>query len=101
MGVNGESFRKIKSLDVTSCPFSEVPKGNENAVWVKSELVCTVKYMMKTENGGMRQLVFKRLRDDKSPEECIDKLNCILRNKLFYLADSFLLAPYADIFFLL
>lgn len=73
LGVGGEPFRKIKSLDETNCPFSEVPKGNENAVWVKSELVCTVKYMMKTENGGMRQPVFKGLRDDKSPEECIDK----------------------------
>jgi len=73
LGVGGEPFRKIKSLDETSCPFSEVPKGNENAVWVKSELVCTVKYMMKTDNGGMRQPVFKGLRDDKSPKECIDK----------------------------
>lgn len=73
LGVGGEPFRKIKSLDETSCPFSEVQKGNENAVWVKSELVCTVKYMMKTDNGGMRQPVFKGLRDDKSPKECIDK----------------------------
>ena len=73
LGVGGESFRKIKSLDETSCPFTEMPKGNENAVWLKPELVCTVKYMMKTENGGMRQPVFKGLRDDKSPEECIDK----------------------------
>ena len=73
LGVGGEPFRKIKSLDETSCPFTEIPKGNENAVWVKHELVCTVKYMMKTENGGMRQPVFKGLRDDKSPKECIDK----------------------------
>lgn len=73
LGVGGEPFKKIKSLDATNCPFSEVPKGNENAVWVKPKLVCTVKYMMKTENGGMRQPVFKGLRDDKSPEECIDK----------------------------
>lgn len=73
LGVGGEPFRKIKSLDETSCPFTEMPKGNENAVWVKPELVCTVKYMMKTENGGMRQPVFKGLRDDKSPEECIEK----------------------------
>ena len=73
LGVGGEPFRKIKSLDETSCPFTEMPKGNENAVWVKPELVCTVKYMMKTEHGGMRQPVFKGLRDDKSPEECIDK----------------------------
>ena len=70
LGVGGEPFRKIKSLDIISCPFSEVPKGNENAVWVKPELVCTVKYMMKTESGGMRQPVFKGLREDKLPEEC-------------------------------
>ena len=73
LGVGGEPFRKIKSFDETSCPFTDIPKGNENAVWVKPELVCTVKYMMKTENGGMRQPVFKGLRDDKTPEECIDK----------------------------
>lgn len=73
LGVGGEPFRKIRALDKTDCPFSEIPKGNENAVWVKPELVCTVKYMMKTESGGMRQPVFKGLREDKSPNECIDK----------------------------
>lgn len=74
LGVGGEPFQKMKSLDRTSCPFSEIPKGNENAVWVKPELVCTVKYMMKTESGGMRQPVFKGLREDKSPEECVDNI---------------------------
>lgn len=73
LGVGGEPFRKIKALDRTIYPFSDVPKGNENAVWVIPELVCTVKYMMKTENGGMRQPVFKGLREDKSPRECIEK----------------------------
>ena len=42
LGVGGEPFRKIKDLEKTNCPFSEVPKGNENAVWVKPELVCNV-----------------------------------------------------------
>jgi len=72
LGVGGEPFRRISASDKTDCPFSEIPKGNENAVWIKPELVCTVKYMMKTESGGMRQPVFKGLREDKSPEECID-----------------------------
>ncbi len=71
LGVGGEPFRRIKALDKTNCPFAEIPKGNENSVWVKRELVCTVKYMMKTENGGMRQPVFKGLRDDKAPEDCV------------------------------
>ncbi|MBQ8350126.1 MAG: DNA ligase [Ruminococcus sp.] len=74
LGVGGEPFQRIKSLDRTNCPFSEIPKGNENVVWVKPELVCTVKYMMKTESGGMRQPVFKGLREDKSPEECVDNI---------------------------
>ena len=72
LGVGGEPFRRIKALDKTNCPFAEIPKGNENSVWVKRELVCTVKYMMKTENGGMRQPVFKGLREDKAPVECED-----------------------------
>ena len=73
LGVGGEPFRRIKALDKTSCPFSEIPKGNENAVWVTPKLVCTVKYMIKTESGGMRQPVFKGLREDKPPEECIER----------------------------
>lgn len=74
LGVGGDPFRKIRALNKTSCPFSEIPKGNENAVWVTPELVCTVKYMMKTESGGMRQPVFKGLREDKSPEECVENI---------------------------
>ena len=74
LGVGGEPFRRILTLNRVSCPFTEVPKGNENAVWVKPKLVCTVKYMMKTENGGMRQPVFKGLREDKLPEDCINNI---------------------------
>ncbi|MBR3971212.1 MAG: DNA ligase [Ruminococcus sp.] len=70
LGVGGEPFQKIQALDKVHCPFSEIPKGNENAVWVVQKLVCTVKYMMKTESGGLRQPVFKGLREDKAPKEC-------------------------------
>lgn len=70
LGVGGEPFRKIQALDKIACHFSEIPKGNENVVWVVPKLVCTVKYMMKTESGGLRQPVFKGLREDKAPEEC-------------------------------
>lgn len=70
LGVGGEPFKKIRALDKIHCPFLEIPKGNENAVWVVPKLVCTVKYMMKTESGGLRQPVFKGLREDKAPEEC-------------------------------
>jgi len=47
--------------------------GNEQAAWVEPKLVCTVQYMMKTEGGGMRQSVFKGLRTDKGPKDCVEK----------------------------
>lgn len=72
LGVGGESFRKIRELDRLNQPPMTVPEGNENAVWVQPQLVCTVKYMMKTDSGGLRQPVFKGLRDDKCPEECME-----------------------------
>lgn len=70
LGVGGESYRTIQLLSRIKQPPMTVPEGNENAIWVQPELVCTVKYMMKTESGSLRQPVFKGLRDDKSPEEC-------------------------------
>lgn len=73
LGVGGESFRKIRELPRIETPPFAVPKGNKNAIWVSPCLVCIVKYMMKTEKGGMRQPVFKGLREDKRPEECVEK----------------------------
>lgn len=72
LGVSTSDFNKIKSIPRTSAhPFIDLPSGNENAIWVSPELVCTVKFMMKTANDSMRQPVFKGLRNDKEPEECI------------------------------
>lgn len=72
LGVGGEGFKKIRQLPEQPFPPFPVPDGNENAVWVEPLLVCTVKYMSKTKNGGLRQPVFKGLREDKLPEECIE-----------------------------
>lgn len=36
------------------------------------EKLLALKFMTRTANGGMRQPVFKGLREDKRPEECID-----------------------------
>jgi len=73
LGVGGEGFRKIRELPRISAPLFEIPSGNEDAVWVEPSLCCTVKYMEKTESGGLRQPVFKGLREDKAPEECVEK----------------------------
>jgi bifunctional non-homologous end joining protein LigD/DNA ligase-1 len=72
LGVSGASFRKIQQQPRLSAPpFPEFTEA-EPVTWVEPQLVCTVQYMMKTESGGMRQPVFKGLRDDKSPKECIE-----------------------------
>lgn len=72
LGVSREDFKIISGAKASKPPF-EPPKGNENAVWIKPDLVCTVKYMEKTSNGGLRQPVYKGLRDDKAPKDCIEK----------------------------
>lgn len=55
------------------CPFSEIPEGNENAVWLKPELVCIVAYMEKTAQGSLRQPICRGIRTDKKAKECIEK----------------------------
>jgi len=74
LGISSKEFQIIKAMPRKSNPpFQSVPVGNEKAIWIEPRLVCTVKYMMKTATGYMRQAVFKGLRDDKKPEECIEK----------------------------
>ncbi|MFL5495939.1 MAG: DNA ligase D [Gemmatimonadales bacterium] len=45
-----------------------VEKGT---TWVEPGLVCEVEYTEWTEEGLLRQPVFLRFREDKSPEECV------------------------------
>lgn len=69
LGISREDFKIISKLKQSKPPFPP-PKGNENAVWIQPEHVCTVKFMEKTSNGGLRQPVYKGLRDDKEPIDC-------------------------------
>ena len=71
LGVSTEDFKLIQSIPrISTHPFNELPSGNENAMWIELSLVCTVKFMMRTSTGSMRQPVFKGLRDDKDANEC-------------------------------
>ncbi|MFT5891545.1 MAG: bifunctional non-homologous end joining protein LigD [Dokdonia sp.] len=72
LGISSEDYRRIESTPKQDYhPFANLPIGNDNAVWIEPNLVCVVKFMMKTVNGGLRQPVFKGLRNDKYPKDCI------------------------------
>lgn len=68
----GVSKTTVSRLEISGhMPFSsDIPSGsgNEAAVWVYPDKVCTVEYMPNTKNS-LRQAVFKGFRDDVTPEE--------------------------------
>ncbi|HWT27035.1 MAG TPA: DNA ligase [Mobilitalea sp.] len=66
-GVKYGDLKKLEIIDHS--PFQITPPGNENAIWLKPDLVCTVQYMP-NDKGTLRQPVFKGFRDDKEPYEC-------------------------------
>ena len=75
LGVSGSNYKEVTKLPrLPDPPFSYFPfgSGKESAIWVSPELVCTVKYMPKSENDSTWQRVFKGIRDDKSPENCME-----------------------------
>lgn len=74
IGKNNEDFPPIKKQpQVESSPFNEeLPSGNEQAIWVKPTLVCTVIFMAYNTKGGLRQPVFKTLRPDKNAREAVE-----------------------------
>lgn len=71
LGISGEVFQRILAIPHTENPFPDQDEGS-NTVWILPRLICTVKYMMKTESGSLRQPVFKGLREDKDPEDCVE-----------------------------
>jgi bifunctional non-homologous end joining protein LigD len=53
------------------CPFDEVPKLQRRAFWTRPEMVVRVGYQEWSERGRLRVPVFKGIRDDKPPGECV------------------------------
>jgi bifunctional non-homologous end joining protein LigD len=72
LGVSTEDFGIMSGVKQLDRPyFADLPSGNDNAIWLEPKFVCTVRYMMKTSAGSMRQPVFKGIRFDKEPKDCI------------------------------
>lgn len=75
LGISNIAFKVISSIGQAENPFPDILNFNENVIWIKPVLVCIVQYMMRTNDGGLRQPVFKGLRDDKDPHDCVIKQN--------------------------
>lgn len=70
LGVSLKNLAQYGYKEIDYCPFPYTPPGNDNAVWLLPKLVCIVE-SMPTEKTAFRQPVFKGIRNDKLPEECI------------------------------
>jgi bifunctional non-homologous end joining protein LigD len=77
-----ELLRKMKPLQTSECPFSEVPDYNKpsrfrpnppkaDVIWLKPQLVAEVSYRAVGSDGGMRHPSFRGLRDDKKAKDIV------------------------------
>lgn len=64
-----EMHRRLKRLERKTSPFEETPKTNENAHWVKPQVVVEVKFNEWTTDGKLRQPIYLGVRDDKDAAE--------------------------------
>ena len=73
MGVSKGDQQKIKQFAKNNSIANAWFPKYKNVVWLKLELVGTAHFMHATKTGGMRQPVWKGLRDDKNIKDCIIK----------------------------
>jgi len=74
-GMSDRQLHQLRSQLVPTArstpPFvGPAPRGKEN-VWVEPILVCEVRFKEWTRDGMLRQPAFLRLREDKTPNECV------------------------------
>ncbi len=62
---------QLKKWKQARCPFEKTPKTNTKATWVKPKLVCEVAFAEWTQEGILRQPIFKGLRIDKPPKDIV------------------------------
>ena len=68
----GALFRRLSAMEPASPPGGPRPAGRGHH-WVRPEFVVEVRYKEVTEEGLLRQPTFLRLRDDKSPADCVQQ----------------------------
>ena len=69
-GFNRESLREmyeqLSRIEQPESPFTNTPRTNERAHWVKPRVVVEVKFAEWTSDGRLRQPIFLGTRDDKN-----------------------------------
>ncbi len=70
MGVSREDFKKISAANKVVKGFYRDFPDFDDSTWIEPVYVCNVEFMERTPGGGLRQPVFRGLRDDKEPSEC-------------------------------
>lgn len=74
LGLRTDAYQRIaEATRADTWPYAAPPPeaGDANITWLKPTLVCTVSFLQRTEDGLMRQPHFRRLREDKAPNEAI------------------------------
>ena len=64
-------YYKLQKIRIEKCPVEHVPYTNRNPFWTQPELVVEIKFSNWTSEKIMRSPIFLRVREDKSPKECL------------------------------
>lgn len=64
-------YRRLNSMKTDRPPFDTVPELKRRAFWCRPEIVVRVGYQEWTKDNRLRIPVFKGIRDDKGPEDCV------------------------------
>ena len=67
----GELHRRLDPLRLDHSPFEPAPVIPQEVTWVRPELVCAVRFTEWTSAGTLRHPVFRGLRPDLRPEDCV------------------------------
>ncbi len=63
--------KRLRKLEVKTCPFARRPPGSTRVHWVRPVLVAEVKFTEWTSEGGLRHPTYLGLRDDRDPRTVV------------------------------
>jgi bifunctional non-homologous end joining protein LigD len=66
-----EVYQQLQKIITLKCPFFKEPHPNTPVTWVKPKLVCEAAFADWTQDGIMREPIFKGMRMDKSPRDIV------------------------------